>query len=178
MSATQKPKVNQQMKNKTSFSSSAFLAVSLGEIFAHVAVFSSNHWGSHIPSSWMVHAGCVFVAGIHPSRTWMSASSECVQWNACTHRLNLDLYYHLKEFTGNGVRTHVNSKGKIPSTGGSEEGWTHDAASSGQRAQHTTYWAIPRPPPPPPPTYPLNSTTQTQRINKWKWHKPNINQSH
>ena len=29
--------------------------------------FLSNHWGSHIPSSWMVHAGCVFVAGIHPS---------------------------------------------------------------------------------------------------------------
>ena len=28
-----------------------------------------NHRGSHIPSLWMVHAGGVFVAGIHPSRT-------------------------------------------------------------------------------------------------------------
>ena len=31
---------------------------------------------------------------------------------------------------GNGVRTHVNSKGKVPSTGGSEEDRTHDPASS------------------------------------------------
>ena len=51
--------------------------------------FRSNHWGSHIPSSWVVHAGCVFVAGIHPSRTWMSGSLESVQWNACEHRLDL-----------------------------------------------------------------------------------------
>ena len=40
----------------------------LSEIFAYVTVFRSNHRGSHIPSSWMVYAGCVFVAGIHPSR--------------------------------------------------------------------------------------------------------------
>ena len=45
------------------------------------------------------------------------------------YRLDLGLYSHMKEFLGNGVRTHVNSKGKIPSTGGSEEGRTHDAAS-------------------------------------------------
>ena len=31
--------------------------------------FKSYHLGSHILSSWMVHAGCVFVAGIPPSRT-------------------------------------------------------------------------------------------------------------
>ena len=31
--------------------------------------FLSNHRGSHISSSWMVHAGYVFVAGIHPSKT-------------------------------------------------------------------------------------------------------------
>ena len=36
-----------------------------------------------MPSSWMVHAGCVFVAGIHPSRTGMSGSFESKQWNAC-----------------------------------------------------------------------------------------------
>ena len=65
----------------------------------------------------MVRAGCVFVAGIHPSRTWTSGSFESVRWNACVHRLGLGLYSHPKEFWGKGVWTHVNSKGKIPSTG-------------------------------------------------------------
>ena len=31
-----------------------------------------------------------------------------------SHRLDLDLYSHPKEFWRNGVRTHVNSKRKIP----------------------------------------------------------------
>ena len=48
----------------------------------------------------MVHAGCVFVASIHPSRTWMSGSFESLQWNACVHRLNLSLCSHPKEFFG------------------------------------------------------------------------------
>ena len=65
----------------------------------------------------MVRAGCVFVAGIHPSRTWTSGSFGSVRRNACMHRLDLGLYSHPKEFWGNGVWTHVNSKGKIPSTG-------------------------------------------------------------
>ena len=66
----------------------------------------------------MVHAGCVFVAGIHPSRTWTSGSFESAWWNACVHRPDLGLYSHPEEFFGgNGVWTHVNSKGKIPSTG-------------------------------------------------------------
>ena len=47
---------------------------------------------------------------------------ESVRWNACAHRLDLGLYSHPKEFLGNGVRTHVDTKGKIPSTGGSKEG--------------------------------------------------------
>ena len=59
----------------------------------------------------------VFVARIHPSRTWMSGSFESVWWNACVHRLDLGLYSHLTEFWGTRVRTHDNSKGKIPSTG-------------------------------------------------------------
>ena len=54
--------------------SSAFPALSLdftilGEIFAYGTVFSSNHRGCHIPSSWMVQVGRVFIASIHPSRT-------------------------------------------------------------------------------------------------------------
>ena len=36
---------------------------------------------------------------------------ESVRWNACVHRLDLGLYPHPKEFWGNGVRTHVNSRG-------------------------------------------------------------------
>ena len=58
--------------------------------------FYSNHRGSHFPSSWIVRAGCVFVASIHLSRTRMPSSFEYVQWNACVHRLAS--YSHRKEF--------------------------------------------------------------------------------
>ena len=50
----------------------------------------------------------------------MSGPFEFVRWNTCVHRLDLGLYSLPKEFLGIGVRTYVNSKGKIPSTGGSE----------------------------------------------------------
>ena len=46
----------------------------------------------------MVHAGCVFVDGFHPSRAWMSGSFESLRWNACVHRLDLGLYSHPKEY--------------------------------------------------------------------------------
>ena len=105
-------------------SSSAFAAISLGFtiwvrfVRIHVAVFFvfvlSNHRGSHIPSSRMVHTGCLFVSGIHPSWTRISGSFEPVRWNAYEHTLDLGFYYHPKEFWGNGVRTHVDSKGKNP----------------------------------------------------------------
>ena len=70
----------------------------------------------------------------------MSGSFETVQWNGCVHRLDLGMYSAPKECTGmesepmltprenplyllrNGVRSHVTSKGTIPSTGGEEEG--------------------------------------------------------
>ena len=54
----------------------------LGEIFAYLTVFQSNRKGSHILSSRMVHAGCVVLADIHQSRTWMSGLYESMQWNA------------------------------------------------------------------------------------------------
>ena len=56
------------------------------------------------------------------------------------HRLDLGLYFHPKEFWGNGDRTHVNSKGKISCTGKilSEEDRTHNAASS--RAASPTHY--------------------------------------
>ena len=47
---------------------------------------------------------------------WMLGSFESVGGNACVHRLYLRSYSHSKQFWRNGVRTHVNSKGKIPST--------------------------------------------------------------
>ena len=82
----------------------------------------------------MVRAGCVFVAGIHPSRTWTSGSFEPMRWNACMHRLDLGLYSHPKEFLGNGVWTHVNSKGKVPSTENVPRGGSNPR-HCGQRAQ-------------------------------------------
>ena len=71
-----------------------------------------------------------FAADIHPSRTRMSGSFKSVRWNKCVHRLDLGLYSNPKEFWGNGARNHVSSKGKIPSTGGSEEVRTRDTQDS------------------------------------------------
>ena len=93
----------------------------------------------------MVRAGCVFVAGIHPSTTWTSGSFESVRWNACVHRLDLGLYSHPKEFWGNGVWTHVNSKGKIPSTGKCPQRRI-EPAMLWTASPSTTNWAIPAPP--------------------------------
>ena len=76
---------------------------------------------------------------------------ESVRWNPCVHRLDLGFYSHPKEFWRNWVRTHVNSKGKVPSTGSSEEDRTHDAKSS--RTASLTHYRLSYPPPPPPPHY-------------------------
>ena len=67
--------------------------------------------------------------------------SSCDE-NSCAHRLDLGLYSHPKEFWWNGIRTHINSKGKIPSTGRLEPATLHLA---GQRIHLTTDWAIPSP---------------------------------
>ena len=82
----------------------------------------------------------VFVAGIHTSRTWMPGSFESV------HRIDLSLYSHLKEFWGNGVSTHVNSKGKISSTGKILLQGGSKPASPSRTVSPTHYqWAIPAP---------------------------------
>ena len=72
----------------------------------------------------------VFTRLGHECRDMLSPCYESGSF-ACVHRLGLDFYSHLKEFLGNRVRTHVNYKRKIPSTGkfSSEEDRTHDAAS-------------------------------------------------
>ena len=112
----------------------------LGVIFAYMTVFSPTIE----VVTFRLHGWCmlgVFVAGIHPSRTWMSGSFESVQWNACVHRLELGLYSNLKEFLGNGVRTHVISKRNNPLY------WKNSPYRSikpttlhqaGQQVQHTT----------------------------------------
>ena len=63
-------------------------------------------------------------------------------WNACMHRLDVGLYSHQ---WGNRDRNHASSKGKIPSTGGSEVVQTRDAVSHRtarpthyQRQEHLT----------------------------------------
>ena len=66
--------VNSIFKYPYYYYSAVFPAISLGffifgEIFVYVTVFQSNHRGSQILSSWMVHDGRVCVAGSHPSRT-------------------------------------------------------------------------------------------------------------
>ena len=85
----------------------------------------------------------VFVAGIHPSRTWMSGSFESVRWNACVHRLpDLSLYSHPKEFLGNGVRTMLTPREKSPLLEAQRRVKPATLYHAGQRAQHTTDWAI------------------------------------
>ena len=108
----------------------------------------SNFWGSHIMSSWMENAGCVFVADIDPSRACMSGSFESVRWNACVHRLDLSLYSRLKEFFWGMESERMSTpreNSPLPEKFSSEEDQTHDAASS-RTASPTHYqWAIPAP---------------------------------
>ena len=64
------------------------------------------------------------------------------------HRLDVGVYCYLKEFWGDGVRTHVNSGGgggEIPSTGDSEKIEPTTLHHLGQRAHHATDRAIPAP---------------------------------
>ena len=46
--------------------------------------------------------------------------SPCDGMHVCTDLISV--YTLIRKLLGNGVRTHVNSKGKIPFTGGSNEG--------------------------------------------------------
>ena len=81
------------------------------------------------------HGWCVFVADIHPFWTWMSGSFESLWWNACVHRLDLSLYSHPKEFKEMESEPMLAPRKKSPLS----------EAHAGQRAQHTTNWAIPAP---------------------------------
>ena len=92
-------------------------------------VLQSIQVGSYILSSWKVHAGCVFVAGIHPSRTRMSGSFEFVRWECVCAQTSPVLILSSERVFWNGVRNQVNTKGKILCTRGPGEGQTRDPAS-------------------------------------------------
>ena len=64
---------------------------------------------------------------------------EPVQWNACVHRLDLDLYSHPKAFVGNGVRSYVDFKEKSPLPEAQRRVEPVTLHHAGQRAQHTTH---------------------------------------
>ena len=87
----------------------------------------------------MVRSDCVLVAGIHPARTRTSRPFESVRWNVCIRRLDLGLYSHPKEVLGNGIRTHVNTKTIIPSTGKSRGRLNLRRCIT---LQHATDWAV------------------------------------
>ena len=80
------------------------------------------------PCGWCVL--CVFLL---PSFTCLGHEcrhllSPCDGMYVCRDKTSV--YTLIQEyFGGNGVRTHANSKGKIPSSRGSEEDWTHNTAS-------------------------------------------------
>ena len=106
--------------------------------------FLSNHRGSHTPSLWMVHAGCVFVAGIHHlGHECQDILSMCDGMHVYTDQTSVYNTLIRKSFGGNGVRMCVNSKGKIPSAGDSEEGGTRRATSRKTVSPtHYPNWAV------------------------------------
>ena len=80
------------------------------------------------------------ILGVFSLPAFTRLGHECQDLFSPCNGLDLGLCFHPKEFWGNGVRTHVNSKGKIPSTGGSEEVRTRDAAS--RRTASPTHYRL------------------------------------
>ena len=114
-----------------------------------VSFFKYNRSGSHIPSSWMVHAECAFVADTHP-RTWMSGSFESVRWNAFVHILLIHMttaYPVIRKSLGGMESQHMftpREKSPLPEKI-SPEDRTHDAAPSRTASPTLCQRAIPAP---------------------------------
>ena len=97
----------------------------LGEIFVYVTVFVFFFVCFFYPSNeavtFRLHGWCMLGVFLLLAFTHLghecTGSFESVRWNVCVHRLDLGIYSQPKEFGGKGVRTHVNSKGKIPCNG-------------------------------------------------------------
>ena len=67
----------------------------------------------------------------------MPGSFESVQWNTCVHRLDLNLYSHLKVFWGMESELYVNSKEKSPLLEAQRRAELTTLHHSEQQAQHT-----------------------------------------
>ena len=91
---------------------------------------------------WCMRSPMMHVAGVYPSRTWMSGSFESVRWNACVHRLDLGLYSHPKEFWGEWSRNPCQPQGKNPlyrkKNSPQRRIEPTTLHQTGQRSQHTT----------------------------------------
>ena len=91
---------------------------------------------------WCMLGVFLLPAFIRPGSECQDLLSPCDGMHVC--RLDLGLYSHPKEFWANGVTTHVNSKGKFPSTGKNSPQRRIEPAAlyqAGQRAQHTNQGA-------------------------------------
>ena len=93
----------------------------------------------------MVHAGCVFVAGIHQSGACRSESFESVWRNACVRRQNLSLHSHPKVLWGMESETMLIPREKSPLPEAQRWFGPTTLHHTGQQAQHTTDWAISAP---------------------------------
>ena len=139
---------------KTYSSSPAFPAISLGftildEILAYATVFCCFNPTIEVVTSrlrgWCVLDVFLLQAFTRRGHECQDIFSESVWWNACAHRLDLGLYSQYNRVLRTRVRTHVNSKWKIPSTGDAERVKSVTLHHAGQRTEHTTDWAIPAP---------------------------------
>ena len=97
---------------------------SFGEIFAYMTVwvfFLSNHRRSHIPSSWIMHTECVFVAGFtrlgHEYQDLLSARDGM---SACTDYILV--YTLIREFWGTESEPMLTPREKSSLPHSSEQG--------------------------------------------------------
>ena len=88
----------------------------LGEIFAYVTIYldpTTEAVTFHL-RGWCMLGAFLLLAFTCLGHERQVLLSPCDGMHGCTHRLDIGLYSHPK-ILGNGVRTIVNSKGKIPS---------------------------------------------------------------
>ena len=88
--------------------------------------------------------GMFFVAGIHPSGTWMSGSFKSVWWSANVHRLDLRLYSHPKQFfEGMESEPMLTPREKSPLQEAQRRIKPPTLHHAGQQTQHIYDWVIP-----------------------------------
>ena len=116
--------------------------------FAYVTVFNPNQWGSHIPSSWMVHARCVFCCWHSP--VWdmnVRIFWGCTMDRKCAQirpRFILSCEKSLGGMESEAMLT-PREKSPLPEKFSPEEDQTHDTASSRTASPTHCQPAIPAP---------------------------------